>query len=255
MCRLLAIMSDVLDAENILDKFRALSESGDVPDGAPPGHRDGWGMAGYRDGRLEPIERSTESALKDPKYGEASLRAVSEKLNPIIVHLRKASRGEKAPENTHPFKSDNFVFAHNGTIDGGIVGGEAFGEPREGNTDSERFFSYIMQLYRNGRDNSAAGMRSAIMAAVNSIKKGNEYSAMNFLLSDGECVWALREAVKWENYYALHTGSRDGKRIQLICSEQLDLPGIKWDEMPNHELLEYGIGDGASRRSPVNNPA
>lgn len=78
-------------------------------------HNDGWGLATWDAGvarvRKEPV------AADAPKSGwRATVAATRAPL--VLAHIRKGSTGRVTIENTHPFSSGPWAFAHNGTIQG-----------------------------------------------------------------------------------------------------------------------------------------
>lgn len=104
----------------------------------------------------------------------------------IIGHVRLASCGDYAHENTHPFKIDNWIFAHNGTVTS-IMNHPHFelGEWKpEGQTDSEYAFCYLLHKLNA---NSFRNVKTIIEQEAGKIKK---YGEFNFLLSDGKNLYA-----------------------------------------------------------------
>src|SRR5512138_3036817 len=73
-------------------------------------HADGWGIATH-DGNWQ-IDRDTTCAATSARYAE--LARCEARL--LIAHVRNKTVGATALANTHPFRRDDFVFAHNGTI-------------------------------------------------------------------------------------------------------------------------------------------
>src|SRR5688500_1353863 len=74
-------------------------------------HADGWGAAFRIDGDWR-IERSTSCAARCTTYER--LAAIEARV--VVAHIRKATVGDLALANTHPFRRGDFVFAHNGTV-------------------------------------------------------------------------------------------------------------------------------------------
>src|SRR5437867_2191134 len=75
-------------------------------------HPDGWGVGWYEDG----VPRVVRSLT--PAHGDADFEKLSQFVSAqtVIAHVRKASVGRVAEENTHPFQRGPWLFAHNGTI-------------------------------------------------------------------------------------------------------------------------------------------
>lgn len=59
------------------------------------------------------IVKSTFPAFADKEFAEIASSAFSKA---AIAHIRAATVGKVAFENTHPFKYGPWVFAHNGTL-------------------------------------------------------------------------------------------------------------------------------------------
>jgi glutamine amidotransferase len=159
-------------------------------------NQEGWGIAWWEDGRPH-VE-------KEPIRADVSPRAAALVLDPpastmFIVHVRAATVGRTAVENTHPFVEKalgrRWVFAHNGTVrdldrldEGAYICG--------GDTDSERAFHHLLtRLDRSGvdpRDDDA--LASAILAAGRELSERE--SKVNFLLSDGRTLFAYHDGHK-----------------------------------------------------------
>lgn len=75
-------------------------------------HRDGWGVA-LRTAADWVIHRGIESAEQSERFAEVADEAAGQV---VIAHVRQKTVGCTALANTHPFRRDAFVFAHNGNI-------------------------------------------------------------------------------------------------------------------------------------------
>ena len=77
-------------------------------------HDSGWGMAVYEraDGLDPRCVRFPEAAFSDPDF----IGATEMQGRIFNVHVRRATMGGLAPENTHPFCLGSYSFGHNGTI-------------------------------------------------------------------------------------------------------------------------------------------
>ena len=114
-------------------------------------HLHGWGLAVYRGQNLH-IERQARAAIDDEGFRRAAVRAYSDT---VLAHVRRATVGGVALENTHPFCHGAWAFVHNGTLPN-------FNELRPkllammtpehraaicGETDSEHIFHMILSMY------------------------------------------------------------------------------------------------------------
>ncbi|MFY9989925.1 MAG: class II glutamine amidotransferase [Rhodoplanes sp.] len=75
-------------------------------------HLHGWGLAAYQNQRLH-IERQAQAAIEAEGFRRAASRAYS---NTVLAHVRRATVGRIALENTHPFCHGPWAFVHNGTL-------------------------------------------------------------------------------------------------------------------------------------------
>lgn len=239
MCRLLLTM----DKENspaggevpaLFAAFRELAVHGRVPSGSPAGHLDGWGWAYW--GKDAGLRLRKEVA--DPRL-PACAQSINEVagLQPVLVigHLRKASPGIPVrQENTHPFCREGWAFAHNGTIHDAAripIGNLS----PEGDGDSERLFLFLLNRLRG----IARGdrVRTISQALADLERESLDYTALNFLLSDGEesFVSCRYRDLSLANYYQLW--KREGAALLAICSEPIG--SGKWVPLENGALLVF----------------
>ncbi len=110
----------------------------------------------------------------------------------VIAHIRKATQGRVALENTHPFVRElwgrYWVFAHNGDLADYQPKLHAAFHP-VGDTDSERAFCWILQeLAKNHAAlPSVADLTETLSELVAPIAR---HGTFNFLLSHGDALWA-----------------------------------------------------------------
>src|SRR3954451_1033208 len=170
-------------------------------------HDSGWGMAVYEraDGLDPRCVRFAEAAFSDPDFVEAT--ALRGRI--FNVHVRRATMGGLAPENTHPFGLGSYSFGHNGTIlrYPRLLEHPSVARP-SGDTDSEAFFNFLMTIYDAG--NPIGSLRAAIRTTV----QRSPFSGLNFLFSDGDRLFAYRLGL-----FELHWLHRPGQL--LVASEQL----------------------------------
>ena len=152
-------------------------------------HRDGFGIA-FFEGAGARLFVDTVSARVSP-VAEMIRRHPIRSRN-ILAHIRKATQGQVALENTHPFMRElwgrYWVFAHNGDLKDFNPKLHAAFRP-VGQTDSERAFCWLMQEMAK----SHAGVPTvehltqtlAELAAVPA-----RHGTFNFLLSNGQALWA-----------------------------------------------------------------
>jgi len=222
LCRMLAVVprKNTSLESGLLQEFRQLAKSGKVPAGEKPGHRDGWGMVVWQDGKPEYLGREPTNALTDKKFDAACKKVDDRKLKShLLLHLRKASVGSNTRKNTHPFISGNWAFAHNGTI---------YNIPHPNDvTDSQTFFAEIMKQSRDKE------MPTAIADCVLEMREKYRYSSITFLLSNGSDLFTYREARQSKNYFRIYSTTIDNR---LVISQE-EFFESDWDELENKQML------------------
>jgi len=248
MCRLLGIVANKpVDLEFSLvagsETLKILSER----------NPDGWGIAWYKNGLPHP-EKEPFPAYRSERYF-----AVAHSIHtPLaIAHVRYATTGNLTMANTHPFVWQEWAFAHNGSVDRAPILDRLAGAHKaalEGETDSEALFHWILQCIEQA-DDVPTGIRNAVGVA-----RELKHSGLNFLLTDGHALYAMREASRNEDYYSLYSLSRNpavaapmtlkssetglllqtkslhGERAVLVCSERLT-KSEEWQPVPLGHLL------------------
>jgi predicted glutamine amidotransferase len=245
MCRLFGMSAGAQPAKAtfwLLDAPDSLSvQSHREPDGTGLG----WFDA---DGRAR-LSKQPIAAFGDSDFAK-SARQISSRT--FVAHIRFASTGKLAAENTHPFEQDGRLFAHNGVIEDLDLLDTHLGEARrlvKGETDSERLFALITsEISARGGD-----VPGGIAAACSWVAENLPVFAINLVLATADGLWALRYPETHPLYvlersqgetldHASSLGSRvvseQGAHEPLvtIASERMDDdPG--WREMHSGELL------------------
>ena len=187
MCQLLGMNCNV--PTDICFSFTGFHRRGGVTDH----HRDGWGIA-FHEGRGCRVFIDTESAATS-RIAEL-VRSYPIRSLDVIAHIRKATVGVVALENTHPFVREMWgrywTFAHNGTLAGLPPATRArFLRYRPvGSTDSERAFCFILERLRRMFPGGEPGL-PALHAAVSEITAElHRFGKFNYLLSNGQALFA-----------------------------------------------------------------
>jgi predicted glutamine amidotransferase len=160
-------------------------------------HSDGWGVAVYG------AESARWRLAKHPACAEGDARfldaAVTSTGHALIAHVRKRTIGPVGLENTHPFQRGRWVFAHNGTIPDLDVLRRGASPARSdeilGATDSEVFFAYLLTFLDASGDADRATadqVDAALRRAVLELSAAGPLGAANFLLSNGDDLYAFR---------------------------------------------------------------
>jgi len=148
---------------------------------------DGTGLGAFlRDGTPY-LAKQPLAAYADRAFAQAARTVRSQT---FIAHVRYASTGAVALQNTHPFEQRGRLFAHNGVIGDVSRLEQRLAAGRElvhGETDSERFFALITQEIELDGDVGAAIARAASWIAANL-----PVFALNCVLITSSELWALR---------------------------------------------------------------
>jgi len=149
---------------------------------------DGYGLGTYREDGSPHIVKRPAEADEDELFAR---EAREERSTTFVAHVRFASTGALAVENTHPFEQDGRIFAHNGVIGDLPALEEHLGKDRalvRGDTDSERFFALITrETERAGGD-----VEAGIAAAARWIARELPVYAVNCVVATPTDVFALR---------------------------------------------------------------
>ena len=248
MCRLLGVVSS-----ETTDYRFSLHQAPSSLAALSPDHPDGWGLAVHAAERGWTLHKDATAAHADPRFHR---EAAAERGEILVAHVRKRTVGPIGIANTHPFSRGRWVFAHNGTIrELDWLAARTSAARRaevEGDTDSERFFAYLLSAIDAG-DARGESPDDALWHAAREARSVPGFGPCNFLLSDGRTLWAHRSG---RTLFALLRGHGDTvvprrrsaetratvdtpwsqRRVAvLIASERLtDEP---WEELPEESLL------------------
>jgi glutamine amidotransferase len=184
MCQLLGMNCNV--PTDICFSFEGFHVRGGLTDH----HRDGWGIA-FFEGRGCRVFLDSKATIESP-VADFVRRYPIHSTN-VIAHIRKATQGRVAVENSHPFQRElwgrYWIFAHNGNLeDYRPVLSDRYRPV--GETDSERAFCHILdslcQAFPEGRPGDEA-IFDELRRLTPEIE---QYGAFNYLLSDGDALYA-----------------------------------------------------------------
>lgn len=156
-------------------------------------HGHGWGVAGYPDG-IPFVEKQAWAAYHGEQFKKTASRIYA---RTVIAHIRRATVGPPAIENTHPFEHGRWLFAHNGTV----PNFDAVREPMlaamdplhrneiHGTTDSEHIFRYLLSLEMHEPE---WGLRETLHEGLKQIVQWSKEAdpeariSLNVLWTDGD---------------------------------------------------------------------
>jgi predicted glutamine amidotransferase len=184
MCQLLAMNCNV--PTDIVFSFTGFAHRG----GRTDTHHDGWGIAFFEGAGVRHFV-DHQAAVASP-IAELIKRYPIKSLN-VIAHIRKATQGQVALENCHPFVRElwgrYWVFAHNGdlknfdpTLDGPYRA--------VGNTDSERAFCFLLQQLRERFGDTPPALPALRAAIADLVAVIARHGTFNMMLSDGTALFA-----------------------------------------------------------------
>jgi len=184
MCQLLAMNCNV--PTDIVFSFTGFAHRG----GRTDTHHDGWGIAFFEGAGVRHFV-DHQAAVASP-IAELIKRYPIKSLN-VVAHIRKATQGQVALENCHPFVRElwgrYWVFAHNGdlkdfdpTLDGPYRA--------VGNTDSERAFCFLLQQLRERFGDTPPALPALRAAIGDLVAVIARHGTFNMMLSDGTALFA-----------------------------------------------------------------
>ena len=183
MCQLLGMNCNV--ATDVMFSFTGFAERG----GRTDHHGDGWGIAFFEDKGLRHFvdhQAASESPVAE------LIRRYPIKSRNVIAHIRKATQGAVTLENCHPFVREPWgrywVFAHNGDLKN--FAPRLHGSFRPvGNTDSEQAFCWLLQELAKSHA-SVPSIPELTLTLRELVPQISRHGTFNFLLSNGEALWA-----------------------------------------------------------------
>jgi predicted glutamine amidotransferase len=194
MCQLLGMNGNT--PTDITFSFSGFAQRG----GRTDQHADGWGMAffeGEGDGQGVRSFVDHQSACTSPVAD--LLRRYPIKSQNVIAHIRKATQGEVSLRNCHPFTRElwgrYWVFAHNGDLGAFRPKLHAHFKP-VGTTDSEWVFCWLMQeLWKSHASVPSVDELTRTLRELAAAATG--HGTFNFLLSNGQALWAHCSTNLW----------------------------------------------------------
>lgn len=241
----------------------------DAPDSlAAQSHRepDGTGLGWFDEHGKPHVRKQAIAAYSDAKFGREAREVFS---NTFIAHVRFASTGSLNVHNTHPFKQEGRLFAHNGVLEDLPTLEEHLGDALthvRGDTDSERLFALITREIAAHDGDVEVGIATACQWVAANLP----LLAINLILATEEGLWALRypdthelHILERERGTALEHSSSLGTRVRsehgrshplvVIASEPMDDdPG--WKMLESGELVHVDRTLQVSSRKILDKP-
>ena len=225
----------------------------DAPDSLSEQSRkqpDGTGLGWFDEDGMPFVDKAPIPAFEDELFW---CEARSIQSQSFLAHVRFASTGGLAPENTHPFEQHGRLLAHNGVIEDLPKLAEEVGDYRElvaGETDSELFFALVTKRIDEHSGDVGAGLAAAARWAARELP----LHAINVIVTSGAEIWALRYPAAHDLFILEraagdtldHSGEAGRMRIRsgdltnlpavVIATERMDAnPG--WRNLASGELV------------------
>ena len=239
MCRLFGLTSGTTPV-------RATFWLLDAPDSLEAqSHRntDGSGIGFFDSSGVPVLDKQPEPAYRDEEFIREARQAESAA---FVAHVRWATAGGRAVQNTHPFAMQGRVMAHNGGFGDLPRLDERLGSYASlvlGDTDSERYFALITQQTQAHGGDVGAG----ITAAASWIAEHLPVSSLNTIVAAPGELWALRYPAQ----HALHilerpaSSSQSGEKGLHVRSATSSIHAAALDDTPSIVLASEEL-DGES---------
>lgn len=159
-------------------------------------HTNGWGIVTYDNG--EPLlDKQSWAAYHGEHFKRAAAKVYA---TTVMAHVRRATIGASTLENTHPFVSRQWAFAHNGTVPEfeqvrpkliALTSPRRVAEIR-GQTDSEHVFAYLLTLLdtKTFDDlNALLAHAASTIADLAATARPDTKLGLNLMLTDGTRIY------------------------------------------------------------------
>ena len=251
MCQLLGMNCNV--PTDICFSFEGFATRG----GKTDDHKDGWGIA-FFEGKGCRIFLDAKPSIASPIADV--VRDYPIHSTHVIAHIRKATQGEVALLNCHPFQRElwgrYWVFAHNGDLRDFSPQSQKFYQA-VGNTDSEKAFCFLLERLRQYFPDRKPSLKALYSVLKDTTKILATKGIFNYLLSDGEhffahCSTKLCYIVRQAPFAAAHLIDQDmtvdfrelttkSDRVAVIATTPLTDNEV-WTQIQPGELLVFQDG-------------
>jgi len=201
MCRWLAYSGASILLEDVLFKpeHSLIDQSMSAKSATTPTNADGFGVGWYSPNPTPGLYRSIR-----PAWNDFNLRDLAAHIqSPLfLAHVRATSLATVQETNCHPFRYGNWLFVHNGEIDGiEHIRKQLLMEIADelfpcilGTTDSEVMFYLALTLGLEADPPRALARMAGVVEAAAHAKGIDESIWMTLGVSDGRTLYAVRYA-------------------------------------------------------------
>jgi glutamine amidotransferase len=231
MCRHLAYLGSSATLRSVLiDPPHGLYQQSWAPRRQRHGtmNADGFGVGWYAAG--DPVPARYRRGI--PIWGDPSLPDLARvtRSGAVLAAVRNATPGMAAGEQAAaPFASDQWLFSHNGVLEGWPDSAAAHAPSArtllalEAMVDSAFLWQLVLEWLQAG-----ATMDTALAAVITAIEAGGGSGRFNFLLTDGRSI----AATSWGDTIWYR---RSGESVVVASEPGDDQPG--WTEVPDRHSL------------------
>lgn len=270
MCRFLVYIGKPVMMYDLLFKPKnsLIKQSVKAHEAEEPLNGDGFGVGWYTP---EANDMPGLFVSVRPAWNDRNLKSIAPKIvsDCIFAHVRAATSSPVNELNCHPFQYGNYLFMHNGDIEGfhKIKREMVRHLPDniyaniEGLTDSEHLFAlFLHQLEKQRVKDPATRIANALEEAIVEVEelkarlKLKEPSYINACVTNGDTVVAVRyvsdlkleastlyysegAAYDCENGICRMLKSNDENKAVLIVSEKLTRYRSDWHEIPVNHMV------------------
>ena len=234
------------------------------------GEPDGTGLGAFDEHGLPVVSKQEIAAYEDLAFAREARELAS---TTFVAHIRYASTGPVALNNTHPFCQQGRLLAHNGVIGDLERLERELGEQRAlvyGDTDSERFFALVTRRIAQCDGDVTAGLTAAARFAASELP----LYALNIVLITSTELWALRypethglfvleRGVAGRRRHLDHASAAGTVRVRsadaarhstvVVASEPMD-EDPRWSALESGELLHVDAQLRARRTRVLPDP-
>jgi predicted glutamine amidotransferase len=270
MCRWLAYSGGAIPIEQLVFKpeHSLVDQSLSAKLTSEPTNADGFGLGWYGRGGKPGIYRSIQPAWNDANLQDLCAEVES---GLFMAHVRRSTGSSVQTSNCHPFRHDNWLFVHNGLLNGferirrdmAMAVDEELFATMNGSTDSELMFLVALSF---GLQDEPIPALEKLVGFIEQLaaKRGIDNAVqMTLGVADGDNLYAVRYSTQRKSRTLFH--SVDVQTIQelygddrvlhpfpadarVVASEPMgELPGI-WQ--PIDESTALIVADGEVNYQP-----
>src|SRR5215831_253517 len=260
MCRWLAYTGTPVVLRELLyrPKHSLIDQSLHSQLGVETTNGDGFGVGWYGEGKIPAVYKSIE-----PAWNDRNLRELASAIRAGIVfaHIRSSTGTPVQQTNCHPFRHDNWLWMHNGSIarfqdvkrEIMLAVDSSLYADVEGSTDSEAFFFLALTFGLKSDPPAAVERAVGFIERLGHDRRIEHPIQMTVAVSDGQKVWVFRHSSERHSRSLFYSTKLATLRAQypdnpafhglsdetrLVVSEPLgDLAGV-WNEVPESS---YGV--------------